>query len=268
MDKLTALFESLGLSGVASLVNALIIFLLCAAAIRILSGIVCRLLDKSRRIDGNMKSFAKTALKIVLWALAILTVADSLGIPTASLVAALSVVGLALSLAVQNVAANVFSGITLLVTKPFDQGDYCDIGSNSGTVKSVGLFYTVLDSPDRRVITIPNSDVTAAAIVNYSREPMRRVELKFSASYDSPTGAVRTAIMEAAADERIAADPAPQVLLTNYSSSAIEYALRFWCRNSDYWDLYFQVNERVRETFAKHGVEMSYEHVNVHIVEK
>lgn len=261
---------SLGLAGASNIVSAIIIFLICWIAIKVVMSIVGKLLDKSKKLDGTLKGFVKTACRIALWTIAIITIAGRLGINTASLVAAVSVVGLALSLAVQNIAANVFSGLTLLMTRPFGEGDYVDIGGNAGTVKSVGLFYTVIDTVDNRVVSIPNGDVTSAAIVNYSREPMRRVDWTFTASYDCSTEAVKAAIMEAISeDSHICTEPeAPFVVLGAYKDSCIEYIVRVWCHNDHYWDVYFGLNERVRESFARNGVKMSYGHLNVHILEE
>lgn len=267
MDFISEFLAAIGLAGASSVVKAIVVFLICCAAIKVVTAVVGKLLDKTSRLDGTLKGFVRTALKIILWALAIIIVADSLGIDTASLVAVLSVAGLALSLAVQNVAANIFSGITLLLTHPFAEGDYVDIAGKAGSVKSVGLFYTVIDTPDRRVITIPNSDVTAASIVNYSRESLRRVDWTFNASYDNSTEEVRNAILEAiAGDSRILDSEPPFVVIGAYKDSTVEYIVRAWCKNEDYWDVYFGLNERVRESFARNGVEMSYAHMNVHVL--
>lgn len=267
MDIFSSFFSSIGLAGATSIISAIVIFLICYIAIKILTSVVDRLLDRTNKLDGTLKGFVKTALKIVLWALAIIIVAESLGINTASLVAVVSIAGLALSLAVQNVAANVFSGITLLLTHPFAEGDYVDIGGKAGTIKSVGLFYTVIDTPDNRVITIPNGDVTAASIINYSRESLRRVDMTFSASYEDSTESVRAAILEAIAeDDRIVDREPPFVVVGAYKDSTVEYIVRVWCRNADYWGVYFGLNERVRESFARNGVQMSYAHMNVHLI--
>ena len=162
---------------------------------------------------------------------------------------------------------NLFSGITLLITHPFGAGDFVSVGSNQGTVKSVGLFYTVMDTPDNKTGSIPNGDVTASSVTNFSREATRRVDMTFSASYDSSTESVHRAIMDAISqDDRILPDPAPFTAITSYGESSINYAVRVWCANADYWNVYFALNERVRECFVKYGVEMSYNHINVHMV--
>ena len=262
------LLESLGLSGGKVIISAIIVFLVCLIAIKILMKAVEKLLSRSKKMDTVLQGFLKTVLRIALWALAIVIIAGTLGIPTASLVAVISIAGLALSLSVQNILANLFSGITLLITKPFGAGDLIDVGANTGVVKTVGLFYTVLDTLDNRVVSIPNSDVTAASVVNYSRNPLRRVDMTFNASYDDSTEAVRTAILEAAqADEKILAEPAPFIVIGQYKESSVEYIVRVWCKNADYWDVYFGMNERVRERFAADGVHMTYNHINVHMVQ-
>ena len=267
MDFINEFLSSIGLAGASRIVSAIVIFLICLIAIKVVTVVVGKMLDKSKKLEGTLKGFVKTALKIVLWALAIIIVAGSLGIDTASLVAVLSIAGLALSLSVQNVMSNLFSGITLLLTRPFVQGDLIEVGANLGTVKSVGLFYTVIDTLDNRVVTIPNGDVTAASIVNYSRNPLRRVDFTFNASYESSTESVKAAILEAIAeDSRISDFQPPFVVVGAYKESTVEYIVRVWCDNADYWDVYFGLNERVRESFARNGVKMSYAHVNVHVV--
>ena len=144
-----------------------------------------------------------------------------------------------------------------------------EVAGKNGLVKTVGLFYTQLDTLDNIAVSIPNGDVTAGTINNYSREPLRRVDQYFTASYDEDTEKVKAAILEAIGeDEKILQDPAPFVRLFSYEGSTVKYVTRVWCKNADYWDVFFGMNERVRESFKRNDVKMSYEHVNVHIVEK
>ena len=257
---------SLALDKLLSGVFALVVCLLC---IWLLMKLTDKALANSKRLDGALRGFIRSVIRAAMWIITGIIVADSLGIPTTSLVALVSVAGLALSLSIQNIMSNLFSGVTLLMAKPFTAGDFVDIGGKAGTIKIVGMFYTVMDTGDNSVISIPNGDVTSSSVINYSKEPMRRVDMRFEASYDAPTAEVKAAIMDAiAADERISAEPAPFIALSAYKSSSIEYLVRIWCQNSDYWSVHYGMNERVRECFAAHGVEMSYEHMNVHILEK
>ena len=254
---------------VSSLLSAILTFLICLIVIKIITAGVSKALDKSKKLDNTLRGFITSAVKAVLWVIAGIIVANALGIDTASLVAVVGIAGLALSLSVQNILSNLFSGLTLLITKPFAAGDFVEVAGKSGIVKTVGLFYTQLDTLDNVAVSIPNGDVTASSVNNYSREPLRRVDRTFTVAYDNSTEAVKDAVLKAVAkDERILADPAPFVRLLDYKGSTVEYVVRVWCKGADYWDVYFNLNENVRESFAENGVKFSYEHVNVHIVEK
>lgn len=258
----------IGSMALSTLISAVLTFITCFIVMQIILKTLERILGRANKIDGTLKGFIHSAVKIILWILTGIIVAGALGIPTTSLVALISIAGLALSLSVQNILSNLFSGLTLLVSKPFKSGDYVEVGGRNGIIKSVGLFYTQLNTLDNVSINIPNSDVTGTTVINYSREPLRRVDRVFSAAYESSTEDVKAAIYEAiSCDEKILRDPAPFVRLSEYKDSCIEYTVRVWCKCADYWDVFFNLNENVRESFAEKGVEMTYNHMNVHILE-
>ena len=199
----------------------------------------------------------------------VLMVAEDVGIHTTSLVAMLSVAGLAVSLALQNTLSNVAGGIMLLVTTPFQVGDYVEADGISGTVHAIDLSYTAILTIDGKEIFVPNSQLSGTKIINYTILGRRRVVRTVTASYDAPTEEVKAACLEAvAAAPGILSDPAPAVQLTNYGASSIEYTIFCWCSVEDYWPVYFAVNENLRSAFANHGVEMTYDHLNVHVVNK
>ena len=258
----------IGSMALSTLISAVLTFITCFIVMQIILKTLERILGRANKIDGTLKGFIHSAVKIVLWILTGIIVAGALGIPTTSLVALISIAGLALSLSVQNILSNLFSGLTLLVSKPFKSGDYVEVGGRNGIIKSVGLFYTQLNTLDNVSINIPNSDVTGTTVINYSREPLRRVDRVFSAAYESSTENVKAAVLEAISrDEKILRDPAPFVRLSEYKDSCIKYTVRVWCKCADYWDVFFNLNENVRESFAEKGVEMTYNHMNVHILE-
>ena len=258
---------SIGTLALDRIFPALLTFVVCLIAMKLISTLASKLLNKSAKLDEALRGFIRSAIKILLWLLTAIIVAETLGIPTTSLVALFSVVGLALSLSVQNIMSNIFSGITLLMTRPFAVGDWVDVAGQSGSIKSIGLFYTVIATGDNKVISIPNSTITASTVVNYNSEALRRVDMIFSASYEDSSEKVKAAIMEAVfADSRILTEPEPFVGLKEYKASSIDYMLRIWCKNEDYWGVYFSLNESVRESFRRNGVSMSYEHINVHMV--
>ena len=259
----------IGTMPLSTLFGALITFLICLLVISLILKVVSRALNGAKKMGRTMKNFLLSAVKIALWVIAVIIIAGELGIPTASLVALLSVAGLALSLSVQGLLGNLFSGLTLLMTHPFAEGNFVEVAGKTGVVKSIGMLYTTISTLDNVVISIPNSDVVGSAINNYSADPLRRVDMLFCAAYSEPTEKVKSAIMEVIqADGRILDDPAPFVALNEYKESVVEYVVRVWVKNADYWDVHFSLNEKVRESFARNGVAMSYAHVNVHLVEK
>ena len=163
--------------------------------------------------------------------------------------------------------SNLFSGFTILTTKPFEEGDYVEINGEGGSIKEVGFFYTKIATVDNKIVNVPNSQVTGAKVVNFSTEELRRVDLTFEASYNDATETVKKAIMDVMeSDERILKDPAPFTGLLNYKDSSIQYVARAWVKSEDYWGVYFYVNEKVREVFDERGIEMTYQHLNVHMV--
>lgn len=262
----TALNISIGSVTLMAVLSAVAVFLVCLIVIKIILKILDRIQERSK-LDNTIKSFIRSGIKIGLWIIAIIIVADKLGIQTTSLVTLIGVAGLALSLSIQGVLSNLFSGLTTLTTKPFTSGDYVELDGAGGTISEVGLFYTTMTTIDNKTIYIPNSQVAGAKIINYTRQENRRVDLTFGASYDAPTEAVKAAMMEAIeSDDRIMKDPAPFVGLLSYKDSSIEYVLRAWTKKEDFWDVYFALNEGIRRSFEKHDIEIPYDHLNVHII--
>lgn len=248
------------------LAKPIVLLIICKIVIGVVLKVVDTTLGKTH-LDQGIQSFSKSAIKIGLWALSIIMVAGAFGVDTASLVAVVGVASLALSLSVQGIFTNVFSGIVILMTKPFVVGDYIDVCGVSGTVMSIELMRTTINTADNKVELIPNGDINASRITNYSTEKMRRVDLTFTASYDDSTESVKDAIMEVIkADKRISIDGeyAPFVALSKYNANDIEYVARMWVENANYWDVHFSVNEKVRESYKKHGIKSSYPHVVVH----
>ena len=249
-----------------SLLRVGVMVLIGWLVIRVLMRMVDRLLDRSRSLSA-IKVYIRSTVRIFLWFLLVLMLAGTLGIETTSIIAMLSVVGLAVSLALQNTLANLAGGLVLLVAKPFVVGDYVEADGVSGTIAAVDLAYTTFITPDNKEIFVPNSQLSAAKIINYNTLGRRRMDLKLTASYDAPTAQVRSAIQEVLeAVPGILSDPAPAVYVSEYQSSSIEYLARLWTAASDYWDVYYALLEGVRESFERHGVEMTYDHLNVHIV--
>ena len=248
--------------------HAIILLVVCLVIVKILMKIVTRLLEKSK-LERSLHTFIRTAIKIVLLFLTVLIVAQALDINVTSLIALLSVFGLAVSLAVQNSMSNVAGGIQVLGSKPFVVGDYVEAGGVSGTVADVGIFYTKICTVDNKLIQVPNSQIANEKIINYTTEKERRVDLTFTTSYDAPVEKVKKTIEDVmGAHALVQVTPEPFVRVSNYGDSAIEYTVRAWCATGDYWTVYFDLMEQVKAAFDKAGIEMTYPHLNVHMVEK
>ena len=264
LEKITEWFNSLGATALGRLLPFVLILLVGMIVIRIISAIIKKAMAKSK-LEKAAHTLILSLANTVMYILLALIAASSLGIDVTGIVALASVLTLAVSLALQNLLANVIGGFTLLYTHPFKSGDYVEIAGLSGTVTEIGMSYTKLATPDSKVISIPNSAVIAAQIVNYSTSETRRVDINVTASYDAPAQKVIETLLAAADHKAILPDPAPFAALTGYGDSAISYTLRFWVKNADYWDAYFYVNQNIKTAFDANGIEMTYPHLNVHL---
>lgn len=263
-----ALNASLGSLTLSDLLYSVVILLVCLIVTRIVMALVNRVLDKTK-LDERVEHYIAAAVKGILYLLTVLIVADSLGIPVDSLIALFSVFGLAISLAVQDVLANVASGMVIIFSKPFALGDYVSTDDGEGEVTEISLTHTKLDTFDGLRVMLPNSKLVAGKIVNYTMRGVRRVSHSVSVAYDCAVEDVRLACLKAV--ERtggVLADPAPTVLVIKYTESAVEYSVRFWATTENYWDAYFASLEELRRCFDEAGVKMSYSNLNVHILDK
>ncbi len=254
----------MGLGWLDNLLPAVIVLVTGLLTIRILMRLLTAALEKSR-LEKGAHSLILSLAKVTLYLLLGLIVASSLGIDVTGVVALASVLSLAFSLSLQNMITNVIGGFTILYTHPFHSGDYVEIAGQSGTVQEINMTYTKLATADNKLISIPNSAVVAAQIVNYSAAETRRVEVTAQADYSVPTQKVIDALIQAGTVDNVLLDPAPCAVVTSYGDSAIGYSLRLWVKNEDYWDVYFAVNQRVKDIFDAQSITMTYPHLNVHL---
>lgn len=270
MDFFTSLSEVslLGFT-LGSILSALLVLILCVVFRRLAMKLMRRILDRATHIDPSLKSFLSGSVNALLWVIIVLVVVDKLGIPITSLVAVFSVVGVALSLALQNILENIFSGMTLLATKPIQVGEYVEIGGAVGTVRNVGLFYTVLTTYDGKTLYVPNSTVTSGTVTNYSDNPDRRIDIAVSASYDDePKAVIEALLMAARTTEGVLQDKPIMAYVTNYADSSIEYALYAFSKNSAFLTTKYALTERIFYAFRECGITMTYDHLNVHLETK
>lgn len=234
-----------------------------------LSSFLVRFVSKGKgfeKLDQSVQSFFKSFLNILLKVMVVISAAVVLGIPTTSFITMLASCGVAIGLALQGALGNFAGGLMILVFKPFKAGDYIETQSYSGTVRSVSVFYTTLITLDNKVITLPNGTLTNSAVVNLTSEPMRRVDLIFSVSYDSDIAAVKQLLLQLAAEHPfVLQEPAAFAGLAKQDDSALQFQLRVWCLTEHYWEVYHDLNEQVKTAFDEHNIAIPYPQMDVHI---
>ena len=218
------------------------------------------------RIEPTLKGFLENLLKLVLYIVIILTAANVMGIPLTSFVTLLASAGVAISLAMHGALSNFVGGMTILLLKPFRASDYVKIGDTEGTVQSIGVFYTELTMPDNRHISLPNSSLTSTAIINYTREGTRRLDVNFGVSYSADIDHVRQTLTDAVRRTgNILPDPAPMVKLIECGDSSLKFMIRVWCRASDYWEVNWDLLENGKRALDDAGIEIPFPQMDVHV---
>ena len=253
---LNTLFHSGWESALRTIFFAILLLVLCLVVKAILLKILDRSLDRLTHIERSLHTFIRSTANILLWFVTLMVVASSLGINASSLLALVSILGLAVSLAVKDSLSNLAGGLTILGTKPFKVGDYVQIDDIEGTVQDIGLVYTSLTTWDNRRILVPNSTVVDAEVTNYTTEPLRRVDLTITASYGASVEEVKEVIQGVLTrHDKVLKVPAP--------FARLGYAVRAWCRTEDYWDVYYDLLEELKSAFDAAGLSIPYPQMEV-----
>lgn len=234
--------------------------------IKVIMKFVEKLIRKSK-MPRSAHVFACTAVKVILYFLVLLIICGQLGIDVTSLVAAFSIVGVAFSLSIQGSLSNVMSGITLLFTKQFGVDDYIEAGGVSGTVVEIGISHCRLRTPDNKDIYVPNSTIVSEKIINYSTERKRRVDITIGVAYSEDIDRVKgllAGIVEST-PEVIKEDPI-FIGITAYKDSCVDYTIRVWTKNSEYWSAYLPMLEKIKRVFDENNVEIPYNKLDVNLI--
>lgn len=225
-------------------------------------------MDKAR-IDESLKRFLHSLISIGLKVLLLISVASMLGIATTSFVAVLGAAGLAVGLSLQGSLANFAGGVLIIFFKPFKVGDVIEAQGYIGSVNSIQVFNTILKTPDNKTIIIPNGSLSNGSITNYTTEARRRVDMTFGIGYGDDikkTKEVLRALVEE--DKRIHHEPEPVVVVSELGDSSVNFAVRAWTNTSDYWNVYFDMQEKVKLEFDKHGISIPFPQRDVHIYQQ
>lgn len=230
---------------------------------------VMKMVGKSKfmeKSEPTVAHFLTNFLRIGLNIILIVSIIAILGVPMASVVAAIASAGVAIGLALQGALSNLAGGIMILIFKPFRIGNFIDTGSGTGTVTDIGIFYTVLKTADNKEITIPNGTIMGAAITNYSVHETRRVDFTFSVAYGTDVERVKSILLEEAAKhELVLKDPAPFARLAVQNASSLDFTLRVWVNSNDYWTVNFDLLETINDRFIAEKIEVPFNQLDVHI---
>lgn len=225
------------------------------------SGMVRRRVNASENIDSTLGNFVASVVKWVILLIVLVAVLGIFGIEATSLVAMLGAATLAIGLALQGTLSDLAAGFMLILFRPYKLGQYVDIGGTAGTVVDLNLFVTELSTPDNVQIIMPNGKAWGSVITNFSHHETRRVDLVFGLDYgDDANAAMQIILDQAKADGRVLDDPEPWVRVTNLGDSSVDLTARLWCQADDYWDLKFQMTQKVKEAFDAGGISIPYPH--------
>jgi len=248
-----------------NLVTAIVIFFLGKWVVNLVVKGLTKAMQKGE-LDVTLSRFIGNLARMLLMLFVVIAAINQLGVQTASLIALLGAAGLAVGLALQGTLANFASGVMLLVFRPFDVGHFVDVGGTAGTVTEIGIFATTLRSPDNIKITVPNSQIYGATISNYNGHDTRRVDLVMGISYDDNIQTALDTIEKiVTADERVLADPALQIAVSNLGGSSVDIVVRPWCNAADYWNLRFDLTRRLKEGLEAAGCSIPYPQRDVHM---
>ena len=256
-----------GISAGKHIIAAVVIFIVGRFLIKLINRLVASILQR-RHIEISVQTFLSSLVNIILTILLIITVIGALGVNTTSFAALIASAGVAIGMALSGNLQNFAGGLIILLFKPYRVGDFIDVCGVQGTVSAVQIFHTILLTPDNKAVYLPNGSTSSSTITNYSREDKRRIEWTFGIDYGEDVSRARTAILSViTADARILPDPAPFVAVGGLSDSSVDIIVRVWVPTEEYWNVYFDMHQRVYETFNEQKINFPYPQQTVHLVQ-
>ena len=247
------------------IISALLIFIIGKWAVKKITSLTKKLMQKAE-LDQTLVEFAESVIYFVLLLMVALASLNALGINTTSFLAVFGAASLAIGLALQGSLANVGAAVLIIIFRPFKVGDFVEAGGATGTVEDVNLFSTIIAPLDNRTVIVPNAAIIGGNITNYSKKEQRRVDHVFGIGYGDDLKLAKETLMEIMeADERVLADPEPFVAVSELGDSSVNFVFRAWVDTADYWDVYFDMLEKVKLTFDEKGISIPYPQMDVHV---
>jgi small conductance mechanosensitive channel len=244
---------------------AILIYIVGKIVVKILVNVFGKLMAKSD-YDDMLINFLKSIVSALLMVFVIIAALGQLGVDTTSLAAILAAAGLAIGLSLQGSLSNFAAGVMLLVFRPFKAGDFVDAGGAAGTVISIGIFTTLMNTPDNKEIIVPNGQIYSGTITNFSAKDTRRVDMVFGIGYDDDLKKAKSILEEmVAADPRVLKEPAAQVAVSELGDSSVNFVVRPWAASSDFWGVKFDLTEAIKLRFDAEGISIPYPQMDVHV---
>jgi len=263
------IIKDLSVKSSGFLVNLLIALVIMVVGFRIINAVENKLKKphKFSKLDPSVKGFLISFITIASKILLMIIVLSIVGVPMASLVTIVGSCAVAIGLALQGGLSNIAGGLMLLIFKPFKVGDFISANGMDGTVKMISIFYTTITTPDNKVIQLPNGNLSNSNIINYSANKKRRVDINLSVSYKSDIKKVKKVITDIInKHELILQDEEKFIRLNRHDESALTFTLRVWVESANYWTVYFDLMEQIKEEFDKNNIEIPYNQLDVHVI--
>lgn len=225
-----------------------------------------KLVMEKRDVNLTVRTFLVSLIDVVSLIILLIILISVLGIDTSSFIALFASAGVAIGMALSGTLQNFAGGVIILLFRPFKVGDFIEAQGQTGTVREIQIFNTLIHTGDNKTILVPNGPLSTGIINNYSRESLRRVDFVFSISYGDDFEKAKEVLSELiAADSRILNTPEPFIALKELGASSIDIVVRVWAQQSDYWGIYFDLNKAVYETFPKRGLNFPYQTLTVNV---
>ena len=268
LDTFLSKMIDLGISAGSKILLAIVVFIVGRWIVRRLNKLLARILER-RHVEASLSTFVKSLVSITLTLLLIIIVIGVLGIETSSFIALFASAGVAIGMALSGTLQNFAGGVMILLFKPFKVGDTIEAQGQSGTVREIQIFNTILATPDNKIIIIPNGGLSTGMMKNFSKEATRRVDWEFGIAYgDDYTKAKKVIARLLDADSRVLKDPAYFIALTSLGASSVNIVVRAWVNSGDYLGVYFDMNEKVYKTFAVEDLNIPFPQMDVHVISK
>ncbi|MBW3694070.1 small-conductance mechanosensitive channel MscS [Vibrio sp. T187] len=248
-----------------NIISAIIILFIGNIVVKAVANSVSKVLEK-KKMDKAVIEFIHGLVRYLLFVIVLIAALGRIGVQTASVVAVIGAAGLAVGLALQGSLSNFAAGVLIVAFRPFKSGDYVEIGGVAGSVESIQIFQTILTTPDNKMVVVPNGSVIGSPITNYSRHATRRIDHVIGVSYGADLKKTKEVIAKVLeSDERILKEPGIQIGVVALADSSVNFVVRPWVKTADYWDVYFDSLQGIKEALDAEGIEIPFPQMDVHL---